>query len=125
MVLSVVSICCGACLGAISRWIFNLLLNPLFGLLPMGTLAVNLLGSFIMGMMMAIFTMFPLANPQWKLFIITGFLGSFTTFSAFAGEMGNIIMSGKYLLCAGAICLHVFGSILMVFLGIALISALR
>lgn len=120
MIFSVLAICLGACFGAVCRWGFNLLLNPLFSAIPLGTLAVNLLGSLIMGFLMAFFAFYPGISTDWKLLLITGFLGSFTTFSAFAGELAVIIQSGRYLLCAGAISLHVFGSIIMVFSGLTL-----
>lgn len=117
MFLSALAICGGACAGALSRWLFNLALNPLFPAIPPGTLAVNWLGSFLMGVAMAAFSLIPGLGQYWKLFFITGFLGSFTTFSAFSGEMGNLILQGRLGMCALAISLHIFGSIGMLFVG--------
>lgn len=113
-------VCGGACAGALLRWLANILLNPLFPALPPGTLAANWLGSFIMGMALTFFALLPQLGQEWKLLLVTGFLGSFTTFSAFAGEMASLIQQSRYLACAGGICLHVFGSLLLVFAGMAL-----
>ncbi len=125
MILSIMAICAGASAGALGRWLFGLWLNPIFSAFPLGTLAVNWLGSFTMGILTAFFALAPDIAPQWKLLGITGFLGSFTTFSAFAGEMGALLASGRIALCAGAICLHVFGSILLFFLGAAGVGLLK
>nr|WP_244898781.1 fluoride efflux transporter CrcB [Pseudomonas psychrotolerans] len=62
-------------------------LNGLFPNLPLGTLLVNLVGGFIIGMAMAFFTRFPNLDPAWKLLITTGFCGGLTTFSAFSTEV--------------------------------------
>lgn len=120
MLYSIFAICSGACLGALLRWLFNLALNPLVSAFPLGTLAVNWLGSLIMGICLGFFALYPHISPQWKLFLITGFLGSLTTFSAFAGEIAAIIDSDRFFTALGVICLHVIGSILLVFLGMYL-----
>lgn len=124
MIFSLLSVCLGACAGAILRFGFNLLLNPLLPVLPLGTLAVNLIGSFLMGIMAGICTLFPV-NSQLKLLAVTGFLGSFTTFSAFAGEMGNLLLEGRYFIFALGISLHVIGSIAMFLAGIGIFKALQ
>lgn len=125
MFFSAMAICLGASAGALCRWLFNLALNPLFSAIPPGTLAVNWLGSFLMGIALSVFAMFPTLNQYWKLFFITGFLGSFTTFSAFSGEMGALLMEGRPGMCAMAIGLHVIGSIGMLFVGMWAFSCLK
>lgn len=125
MLLSIFYICSGACLGALLRWLFNLILNPIFPAIPLGTLAVNWLGGLLMGMTLSFFAFYPQLAPQWRLMAITGFLGSLTTFSAFSGEMSVLITEGRLMMCALAICLHVFGSILMVFVGMGIFHLLK
>lgn len=125
MFLSIVCVCSGACAGALLRWLANIMLNPLFPALPFGTLAVNWLGGLLMGCALGFFACCPGAPAQWKLFIITGFLGSLTTFSAFSGEMAALLSQGRIWLCAAGICLHVFGSVAMVFIGIGLFGLLK
>ena len=81
--LNFLAIGIGAALGAWLRWLLGLALNPLFIALPLGTLAANVIGGYLIGIAVGVFhlnTHFPLA---WKLFAITGFLGGLTTFSTF------------------------------------------
>lgn len=125
MLTSVLSICLGACAGALLRYMANILLNPLLAAFPLGTLAVNWLGGMLMGLAMGYFAAVPDASPESKLMFITGFLGSLTTFSAFSGEMATLIQQNKLALCIGAISLHVVGSIIMVFLGMWLFRIMR
>lgn len=125
MLLSILAVCAGGCGGALLRWAANLLLNQIFPPLPLGTLAVNLAGGFLMGMAMACFPLFPATAPQWKLLLVTGFLGSLTTFSAFSGEMASLIMQNRLSLCVTGIGLHTGGAILMVFVGMGFVNLVR
>lgn len=122
---SVFFICLGASAGALCRWGLNVALNSLFPAIPPGTLAANWIGALIMGFALAFFASYPMANPQLKLLLITGFLGSLTTFSAFSGEMAALFLEGRFLLCAAGIGLHVLGSIAMVILGMAVFGAMK
>lgn len=119
--IAALQICAGACLGALARWLFGLLLNPLFSGFAAGTLAVNLLGSFIMGCLLGLFGYAPRLEAQWQLFLVTGFLGSFTTFSAFAGELCNMILAGRWGASLCLALLEVVASVLLVFLGFWLV----
>lgn len=113
-------ICAGASLGALSRWGLSLALNGLFPLLPPGTLLANLLGSFLMGAAMG----FLAANPDFgkltRPLFMTGFLGSFTTFSTFAAEMGCLVQKGDIAWLFLGILLHAGGSICLFLIGFAL-----
>src|SRR5690242_18341219 len=80
----------GAACGAWLRWGFSLLLNPLYPSLPLGTLTSNLVGGFIIGMMMALAEPLHLSVTM-RLLLITGFLGGLTTFSTFSAETMNLI----------------------------------
>lgn len=109
----------GAALGAWTRWLLGLALNPLFIALPLGTLAANLLGGYLVGVAVGVFhlnTHFPLA---WKLFAITGFLGGLTTFSTFSAEVAVLFQHGRLLWGCAAIAAHVCGSLAMTLLGCA------
>lgn len=94
----------GAILGGISRWGIGLWLNPFFSSLAFGTLLINWIGCFCIGLAIAI----PLSE-QTKLWLITGFLGSFTTFSAFSAEVSKNILDGKWLLALLIFSLHTLG----------------
>lgn len=62
---------------------------------PYGNLIVNLSGSFLLGIFMTLVTDRFLVSPQWRLFIAIGFLGSYTTFSSYAYESLDLIMTGQ------------------------------
>lgn len=62
---------------------------------PYGNLIINLSGSFILGLFMTLVTDRFLIDPQWRLLITIGFLGSYTTFSSYAYESVALILSGQ------------------------------
>lgn len=109
----------GAAFGAWLRWGLGLWLNSLHTMLPLGTLLANLLGGYIIGVAMAFFSDFPHLSPEWRLFVITGFLGGLTTFSTFSGEAMGLLHKGNYIWAAGHSLLHLSGSILLCFAGFA------
>lgn len=114
----------GASLGAWLRWGLGVWLNPLLSMLPLGTLAANLLGGYLVGVAVSVFHVNAELSPELRLFIITGFLGGLTTFSTFSAEVVAQIQRADYLLAAGTASLHLFGSLLMTGLGIATVAKL-
>lgn len=115
----------GAALGAWLRWGFGLWLNPLFPVLPLGTLAANLLGGYLMGLAMVLFTEHSGLPPEARLLIATGFLGGLTTFSTFSAETVTLLLRAQYAWVAGIVSLHVAGSLAMTMLGIWTVKAFR
>ena len=116
MLLNVIVICVSACIGALMRWGFQMWLNP-GGLLPWGTLAVNLIGGYIVGVAIAGFTALPDLDPAWRLVVVTGFLGSLTTFSSFSAEVVGMLVGGRPGLALGTVALHLGGSLFLTWLG--------
>lgn len=115
----------GAALGAWLRWALGLLLNPLLPALPLGTLAANLVGGYLIGIAIAFFASHAGLAPEYRLFIITGFLGGLTTFSTFSAEAIALLGRNEYgwaILHMGA---HLGGSLLMTALGIATFNLLQ
>lgn len=108
----------GAAMGAWLRWWFGLLWNPLFPTLPLGTLAANLVGGYVIGLAMALFADHPGLPPEARLLIVTGFLGGLTTFSTFSAETVTLLLRAQYTWAAAIIGLHVLGSIIMTVGGI-------
>jgi CrcB protein len=122
---SLFAISAGASAGAVSRWLLGLTLDSLFPPIPMGTLAANLIGGYLVGLCMSFFAFFPSLAPEWRLFAITGFLGALTTFSTFSAEVVTLLQQGRFATAAGAAALHLFGSLIMTCLGIASFALLR
>lgn len=125
MMASVFSISLGAALGALLRWKLGGWLNALWPAVPPGTLAANLVGGYLIGLAVAFFAGNPQLSPEWRLLIITGFLGGLTTFSTFSAEVVANLQRGDLLMALSGIAIHVGGSLALTLLGIASYSALR
>lgn len=117
---SVVAVGGGAAVGAWIRWLLGMLLNPVFPTLPLGTLAANIIGGFLMGIAMALMTHFEAMPPAFRLLMTTGFLGGLTTFSTFSAETVTLISRGQHEWASGLILVHVAGSVGATFVGIVL-----
>lgn len=117
----------GAALGAWVRWGLGVALNA--STLPIGTLVANLTGGFLMGVAVAYFISAPLVTAthqqELRLFVMTGFLGGLTTFSAFSAEAFNFLHKQQYTWAFGHIASHVIGSLLMTAIGFTLVQYLR
>ena len=122
--LAIVGIGVGASLGAWARWMLGIWLNPVFPSVPMGTLAANLVGGYLVGAAVAVFHINVDLPPELRLFLITGFLGGLTTFSSFSAEVVALIQRAEWGWAVGAIGLHVGGSLLMTLFGIWSINRL-
>ncbi|MCH9638768.1 MAG: fluoride efflux transporter CrcB [Betaproteobacteria bacterium] len=108
----------GAAIGAWLRWGLGLWLNSSIPELPLGTLYANLIGGFLIGYTVAVFMQYPGLSPEWRLLIITGFLGGLTTFSTFSIETVTLLARGQYLWSAAIISTHLGGSLIMTVLGL-------
>jgi CrcB protein len=114
----------GAALGAWLRWVLGVALNPLFPTIPLGTLAANLIGGYLVGFAVALFHQHAGLPPEAKLFLITGFLGGLTTFSTFSAEVVALLQRAEYMWAAAAAGGHLFGSLAMTALGILTFTVL-
>ena len=116
---------CGAAIGAWLRWGLGLVLNPLFPTVPLGTLAANILGGYLVGAAVEYFSQHAGLSPDLRLFIITGFLGGLTTFSTFSAEAVTLLARAQYAWATALIGSHLLGSLVATIVGIMTIRALQ
>lgn len=125
MISSVIAISVGASAGAVSRWLIGVGLNSAFPTIPPGTLIANLLGGYLIGVAITLFATMPSLSPEWRLLVVTGFLGGLTTFSTFSAEVASLLQQGRYLWAAGSVAVHTGGSVIMTILGILTVNTLK
>lgn len=125
MLLSALAVGTGAFIGACVRWALGLGLNAFFPAIPLGTLVANLSGGFLAGVAAALFMQLPAIAPEWRLFVLTGFLGGLTTFSTFSVEVFALIAREQWWMAMGAASLHLLGSLLLTGLGFYTVYLLR
>jgi CrcB protein len=120
-VLDFLAISLGAIVGANARyWMSRSALRLLGPVFPYGTLAINVLGSFVLGFFLVWTTQRGMVDPRWRLLIAVGFCGGFTTFSSYAFESMALIEQGQWLLVATNIVSNNLLSLAAVLAGMAL-----
>ena len=118
MTINIICVGCGGFLGAISRYIISIYTSKQFLFkIPLGTLIVNVLGGFLIGLIMELTIKNNFISPQLKLFLATGIMGGLTTFSTFSYETIVLIKEGNILLAILNILLNLILSLLGVVLG--------
>ena len=120
MFQSIFLISAGAAIGASLRWGLGLWLNSLFSSLAFGTLVANFIGCFSMGILLAAFWTFPQFSPEWRLFLVAGFLGALTTFSSFSGEVIELFFKEEWGNGLFVLVSHLVGCSIFTVLGIYL-----
>lgn len=117
------AICLGACVGALARWRLGLWLNHPGAWMPWGTLAANLIGGYLVGLVLAWAHHADLA-PFWRLMLVTGFLGALTTFSTFSAEVVEMLLADRWGQALGTAALHLMGSLALTWAGIKTVALL-
>ncbi|HET6472528.1 MAG TPA: fluoride efflux transporter CrcB [Pseudomonadales bacterium] len=122
MFYGLISVGAGAALGAWLRWGLSLVLNPIVPMLPLGTLSANLVGGYLIGLVLGYIDHFQALSPEARLFVTTGFLGGLTTFSTFSGEVSSLLLRGEYVWAGAVIAANLFGSIVLTLFGVGTIA---
>ena len=121
--IAAAAVCAGASLGALLRWGLGLWLQQAHAWVPVGTLAANLVGGYGAGLALALFAQHAHWPAEWRLFVVTGFLGGLTTFSTFSAEVVTLLQQGRLAAGAGLAALHLAGSLLATLAGVASVQA--
>ncbi|MCB9027808.1 MAG: fluoride efflux transporter CrcB [Bacteroidales bacterium] len=115
----------GGFIGSIARYLVSQLnLTVTFHSVPVGTLAVNVIGSFLIGFLTGIAEKSMILSPEWRLFLMVGLCGGFTTFSTFTGENLMLAHNGQLLTVLLYTGLSIFLGFLAVYLGYVLTNLL-
>ena len=114
----------GSFIGGISRYLITLFVqNKILSTFPYGTMAVNIIGCFLIG------TIYALSergnwNPEWRIFLATGIMGGFTTFSSFSNETVSMLRDAEYWPAFTYVALSIIIGLAATFAGISLIKYL-
>jgi len=117
-VIGSIAVAIGGVLGAWSRWGLGFFLNALWPSLPPGTLVANLVGGFLIGFFIELFSLHKEIPPEAALLVNTGFMGTLTTFSTFSAEAVTLLAQGQYIWALCHITIHLVGSLILTVLGI-------
>jgi CrcB protein len=97
MLTSYVLVLVGGGVGALARYVAGVAIMERYGgRFPLGTLTINVTGSFLIGLLMTLMTTRLGINPRWRLLLVTGFLGGYTTFSSFEWETYSAVRDGQF-----------------------------
>lgn len=119
------AIAVGATLGAWLRWMLGLWLNRHADAFPWGTFSANMLGGYLVGLVLSIVAAHPEWPPFWRLLLITGFMGGLTTFSTFSAETVAFLEEGRFAMALGYAGMSLIGSLVLTMLGLMTAQALR
>lgn len=108
----------GSFTGGVSRYLLTRFFQHYLPLsLPVGTLTVNLLGCLFIGILYGLIEKGGLMHPAWRMFLIVGFCGSFTTFSTFMNDNMLLLKNGHFITLSGYLALSLFGGFIMLYIG--------
>jgi len=119
-VSKILAIGTGGFIGAVGRYWISSLVQRLGDRFPYGTLSVNLLGSFVIGLLATLFLEKMIVSQELRLFLLVGLLGAFTTYSTFSLETFNLMRSGEWMFAGLNILANVVGTLIAVWTGISI-----
>ncbi len=114
----------GSCIGGIARYFLTQIIqNKFLSTFPFGTLAVNIIGCLVIGIVFGLSEKGNF-NAEWRIFLVTGILGGFTTFSSFSNESVGMLRDGQLWYAFVYIATSVLVGVLATFTGISIIKFL-
>ena len=116
----IIAVGLGGFLGAVGRYWISGLAQKLSDRFPLGTLSVNLLGSFILGLLATLFLEKMIVNQELRLFFLVGLLGAFTTYSTFSFETLNLMRGGEWMFAGLNILANLVGTLIAVWAGVSI-----
>lgn len=122
MLKSLLIVGSGSFVGGALRYLVSSLMKSPSAAFPWGTLTVNLLGCFLIGLLYGAFTRFSTADSPWCLLLTTGICGGFTTFSTFANESLRMLQSGNHAAFALYVTVSVVVGIAMTWVGYLIVK---
>lgn len=121
MIKSMLVIGLGGGIGSICRYLLQVAIHKAVSVsFPLGTMVVNILGCFLIGILYGAATRIPQFTLEWRLFLITGICGGFTTFSSFSYEGMSLMLERNYLYFFSYMGLSVFLGLLATWAGLIL-----
>lgn len=115
----------GSFIGGISRYYSQQVITRFFpSTFPYGTLTVNIVGCFIIGLILGLSDRGNILTPEWRIFLTTGFCGGFTTFSTFSYESVQLMQDGEFLNLSLYVTLSVIVGFASTYLAILIIKAI-
>ena len=115
----------GATAGAWLRWLLGLWLNRHAEMLPWGTFTANMIGGYLVGLILGLVAAHPEWPPFWRFLLITGFLGGLTTFSTFSAEVVAFVEEGRLGMALSYAGMSLAGSLILTFLGLMTAHSFR
>lgn len=115
----------GAIAGAWMRWLLGAWLNRHAEMLPWGTFAANMIGGYLVGLVLGLVAAHPEWPQFWRLLLVTGFLGALTTFSTFSAEVVAFIEEGRLGMAVSYAGMSLAGSLVLTFLGLLTAHSFR
>lgn len=122
MIKALILVGSGSFIGGAARYLISTLMKPANGGFPWGTLTVNLLGCFLIGLLYGLFARFSTTDSNWCLLLTTGLCGGFTTFSTFANESLKMLQSGNTWRFVGYVAANVIVGIALTAVGYMLVK---
>ena len=114
----ILAVAAGGAIGSVGRYLTLYMLGQILGQgFPYGTVLVNILGAFILGLLVEVFGSASPLSIEYRNFIVVGVLGSFTTFSSFSYDVISLIDRGQFVLAGVYVLSSVVISIVALFLG--------